>query len=107
MVRYWYSLLPFVVILTVVTLALPWLGLIALMLFALIALAALGALAWGIVVVPLFLLRSAHRRWPTLTQPGRQPAALTTERPRVASGQSMPASAVLLVSPPSKSDTLT
>jgi hypothetical protein len=107
MVRYWYSLSPFIVILAVVTLALPWLGLIALMLFALVAVAALGALAWGIVFVPQLLARSARRRWRSLSDMGRQPAALSTARPHVASAESMPAAPVLLVSQPSESDRLT
>ena len=63
MVRYFYAWMPFVIVGTVVLLALPWLGLIALMVFALVALGALAALAWAIVFVPYMLVRAIGRRW--------------------------------------------
>jgi hypothetical protein len=108
MVRYWYSCTPLVVILTVIPLALPWLGLIALMLFALIALAALGALAWGIVLVPHMLVRSVGRRRHSRSGTARQPAMPSAARSRVEPAQSMPAAAaVLLASPPSEPERLT
>jgi hypothetical protein len=108
MVRYWYSLPPLVVVLTVIPLALPWLGLIALMLFALIALAALGALAWGIVYVPHTVVRMVGRRRQSRSGTRRQQATLSAARPSVRPAQSMPAGAALLVaSPPSESERLT
>ena len=107
MVRYWYSLTPLVVILTVTLLALPWLGLIALMLFALVALAALGALAWGVVFMLHMLVWSVSRRLHIRSGAGRE-AALSAARPRVGPAQSMPAgAAVLIASPPSDSERLT
>jgi membrane protein implicated in regulation of membrane protease activity len=108
MMRYWYSLTPLVVVLTVFPLALPWLGLIALMLFALIALAALGTLAWGIVFVPHMVVRAVGRRRHSRRGTRRQPATLSAARPSVRPTQSMPASAsLLLASPPSESERLT
>ena len=104
MLRYWYSLTPLVVILTVFLLAAPWLGLIALMLFALIALAALAVLAWGIVFVPQMLVRSVGRRWHRRSATGPQPATLSAARPHVEPAQSMPAGALLFASPPSDSE---
>jgi hypothetical protein len=104
MVRYWYSLMPLVVTLTVILLAIPWLGLIALMLFTLIALAALGALAWGIVFVSQMLIRSVGRRWHSRSGSGNQPATLSAARPHVGPAESVPAGALLLASPPSDSE---
>jgi hypothetical protein len=62
MARYFYALTPLVVVGTVVTLSLPWLGLLALMIFSL---GALAALAWAIVFVPYVLGRAISRRWQT------------------------------------------
>ena len=107
MVRYWYSLAPFVVVLTVILLALPWLGLIALMLFALIVLAALGALAWGIVFVARRVVWAVGRRWYSRSDIRPRPATLTAARPSVRPSQPTPAGAVLLLAPPSESERLT
>ena len=105
MVRYWYSLTPLVVVLTVILLALPWLGLIALMLFALIALAALGALAWGIVFVARRVVWAVGRRWHSRSDIRRRPATLSAARPSVRPSQPTPAGAVLLLAnPPSESE---
>jgi hypothetical protein len=62
MVRYFYAwpLLPFVV--TVVILALPWLGVLAFIVALLVAVAALGALAWAVVWAVQALVRSVPRR---------------------------------------------
>jgi hypothetical protein len=63
MVRYFYTLMPPVVVGAVVLLSLPWLGLIALFVLAVAALAALTALAWAIVAAPLAAGRTVGRRW--------------------------------------------
>jgi hypothetical protein len=104
MVRYWFAFTPLVVVLTVVPLALPWLGLIALMLFALILLGALGALAWGIAFVPHWVVRAVGRRRHSRRDIRRLPATLSAARP----SRPMPAGAVLLLAnPPSESERLT
>jgi hypothetical protein len=64
MVRYFYAWTPLVIVMTVVLLALPWLGLIALMVFSLVALA---ALAFVFVFVPYMLIRAVSRRWQGLS----------------------------------------
>ena len=107
MVRYWYSLTPLVVILTVTLLALPWLGLIALLFLALVALVALGLLASGVVFVPQMVVRSVGRRLHSRTGTGRQPAP-SAARPSVGTAQSVPVgAAMLLASPPSEPERLT
>jgi len=108
MVRYWFSLSPLVVILTVVTLALPWLGLIVLMIFALIALASLGAIGWGIVFVLERVVRAVGRLRHSPSGTLRQPATLSAARPSTGPPRSMPAGAtVVLASPPAESERLT
>ena len=77
MVRYFYAWMPFVIVGSVVILALPWLGLIALMVLALVALGALAALAWAIVFVPLKLGRAIGRRWHSGRGANQRSAALS------------------------------
>jgi hypothetical protein len=62
MVRYFYALIPPVVVAAVVLLSLPWLGLIALMVFALAALGTVAALTSVMVFVPYMLALAAGRR---------------------------------------------
>jgi hypothetical protein len=108
MVRYWYSLTPLVVVLTVILLALPWLGLVALMLFALIVLAALGGFGWGIVFVVRWVVWAVGRRRPSRSDLRRRRATLSAARSSVRPSQPTPAGAVvLLANPPSESERLT
>ena len=81
MVRYFYVWTPFVIVGTVVVVALPWLGVIGFMIVALVALVALAALAWAIVFVPYMLGRAVARRWHSRTgaSPGMA-AALSPAR---------------------------
>jgi hypothetical protein len=60
MVRYFYLWTPYVIVGTVVLLALPWLGLIALIIVALVA---LPALVLAFVVAPYMLIQAIGRRW--------------------------------------------
>jgi hypothetical protein len=103
MVRYWYGWTPLVIVLTVIPLALPWLGLIALLLVACVALAAVGAVAGGVVVVPYMLSRTISHHWRSRRATTRRPAPAFSSARTGASTRSLPAGAtVILASPPSE-----
>lgn len=60
---YCYSWTPLVILMTVVLLALPWLGLIALFVFSLLVLGLLATLAWTVISVPRRLSLAVRNRW--------------------------------------------
>jgi hypothetical protein len=99
-VRYWYALTPFVIVGTLVLLACPWLALIALMLVALVPLA---ALVWAIVAVSQLVGRAitGHEH----AGSGASPQTAASISPASSRPRSVPAgAAVLLASPPSKTE---
>ena len=60
---YCFSWTPLVILMTVVLLALPWLGLIALFVFSLLVLGLLATLVWTVIWVPRRLSLAVRNRW--------------------------------------------
>jgi len=60
---YCYSWTPLVIVMTVVLLALPWLGLIALFVFSLLLFGLLATLVWTVIWVPRTVTLAVHDRW--------------------------------------------
>src|SRR6478735_890376 len=60
---YCYSWTPVVILMTVVLLALPWLGLIALFVFSLLLFGLLATLVWTVIWVPRTLTMAVRNRW--------------------------------------------
>ena len=63
MLSYCYSWTPLVILMTVVLLALPWLGLIALFVFSLLLFGLLATLVWTVIWVPRTVTLAVRDRW--------------------------------------------
>ena len=100
MVRYFYSLMPLVVVAAVAFLLLPWLALIALAVLALAMLATVAALTWAVIALSSAVGRSIRYHWPSRSHARPARATVLTH----VTSQPLPARVAVLARPPSERD---